>query len=243
MMSVNYILEDFNNSNYFLNGVDFLKNIKIGKKIEKKKISMSFQLGTQQLSEVPYPEIKNTVINEINNKLLGIIYDKMLESTKLDYLDFLNKAIMHHDISSNICDYILSKNYNNIVTTGSVALYIQDSSRYHSAPQMPINNFTFYKVGTLGNTNIWINPFIKYTDTNIIFFNDVPFELNEKIKFSSKESTTLQEIDCSTEYTIGDIPSEVVYLNLPETSNETSLKIKSMKKKRNRKRVFNELLK
>jgi hypothetical protein len=81
----------------------------------------------------------------------------------------------------------------NIITSAMIAAEISDSYSYNSSPQNKnITNGSVYKIGSLGNIDLWVDPYMKYDDNRILGWDDVTCYVSPGDVFEMVEPTQFQ---------------------------------------------------
>ena len=113
--------------------------------------------------------IISSIKSEIENSIYNSIY-KNFKSYNLKFLDVRN--LTQGSFVCKIEHYLSNQHYKNVIVNPKIGTHISDS-RFFKISHITNNNSTLYKIGKFQETDIWINPYIKYDDTKIIFFDDV----------------------------------------------------------------------
>ena len=142
------------------------------------KINVSVSLGNSEYREI----IKHALMKELTISIISKIIDKISDTQNIEYLDLRNGLDItirkFEDGIDGLINLILLNKYNTLMTNVKVASVIQDSSYFRLNLKRKLDNNLINYIGDLYNCRIWVDPFIKYNDTEIYLFNNVDINLN-----------------------------------------------------------------
>lgn len=138
--------------------------------------------ASSMIQNVIYEEAIQTIFkNSVKDLLNTNIYDYMfLEDVDLDYS--LPLQLVHK---------ILDKQYENMIVTGMIGASLQDTAGfqiiYDDTKSSLETNGVMYKMGLLRGMNIWVDPYMRYNDHRIIFFNHIDYNIGRSSNFEYSE--------------------------------------------------------
>lgn len=114
------------------------------------------------------------------------------------------------------------REYKNIITTGMVASVLQDCSEFHvesTGGGKISSGSSIYKVGRLLNLDVWVDPFLKYSDNRIVLFNDIGINIYNISSSIQSQATFAPRLvlQCDFAFDVGD--SKVIFIIDNESSD------------------------
>lgn len=119
-------------------------------------------------------EIKSTIFR----KLISKLSDNDVYETHYLYIDELN--INTYQSQQKLINLIQSIGpgfpYKNIITSSKISNILSDFSQF--IPILNNSSQNLYKIGKLYDTNIWVDPFMKWDEKKILLFNNIVFNFD-----------------------------------------------------------------
>lgn len=150
----------------------------------------------------------NQIRQEINLCVYRHINNKLRSTTKIDYFDLIKYRIDELQIYDSVFSHI--NKYKNAILNTRLSSKIQNGSKFiYSSPDQ-FSNKAIYKIGKIGNTNIWVDHNINYDNDKIVLFDEV--EINFDIKFISimDDHTFSPKIVIEVNLCVGNVDSMIV---------------------------------
>lgn len=121
--------------------------------------------------------IKN-IISESTFNIHKQISKKLFESSEFDYLDISTHDLFSRDSVKKISTFLISslKNYQNILTNAAIGSELQDMFGYtnlNSQSYSASTSASIFPAGKLLNSNIFIDPVMKFNENKIALFDKV----------------------------------------------------------------------
>jgi hypothetical protein len=143
--------------------------------------------------------LKPLVIDENVQTILKKVISRILDEGDKQFIDFrgnynTNLTSFDNDfdqtrkIISKIID--MSDSDTSLITNARLAVQLQDHSSFNIVPS---TNRTLsaapYKIGKLAGRDLWIDPFMNWTDNFILFIHNVNIEISDMSESIVNEST------------------------------------------------------
>jgi hypothetical protein len=99
----------------------------------------------------------------------------------LDLTHYTNDIELDRKATDELIHYITNSNYTKCILGSMLVACIQDSFRFNFK-KMPktqplINGTDIYGIGSISNVEIYLDPYMKYTDFTMILLNDLRLNL------------------------------------------------------------------
>lgn len=150
-----------------------IKTLYVRNAITKKQSKSVKEELNLSLKSMVFGLLFSEIKQSINKKILQEIFEvPAREFVNVRGLGFFSSA------QKNV-DFIESLDYGNLVVSGMVASeYIMDDGRFDTIQKTNFNSGgTVYSVGKVGNTTIWVDPYMKYNDSTVLYFNECVLEV------------------------------------------------------------------
>lgn len=168
-------------------------------------------------------DLEAAFLCQIKSELSRCVYkhisNKLRNTTKIDYIDlreYENKPFGHRingmQVYDKVFSYINSLGYKNLISPSKIAAEMQDNLQFEFLESvlkinMTMTNYFPYGIGKIGNTSVWIDPYLKYNDDKIVLFDEIELNFDVKSIYTEDDSTLLiVEVNLC----VGDINSMVV---------------------------------
>jgi len=143
------------------------------------KYSTSVQMSSDDFSLIR-EHIEKDIASTISRKCIKEIVD----NSKIEYLDlthYTNDIELDRKATDELIHYITNSNYTKCILGSMLAACIQDSFRFNFK-KMPktqplINGADIYNIGFLSDVELYVDPYMKYTDFTMILLNDLKLNL------------------------------------------------------------------
>ena len=158
--------------------------------------------------------VNKMVLNELTQSFIKELSKCLLNTNIFDYIevkdidiDFTFPPVLMHKVQS--------KRYQNVIVSSKMGASIQDSVGYSAYSNSNVVNTsgTLYKVGKFFNSDIWVDPYMRYNDNRMIFFNDVFYNIGELFMNENISSNTFApRTEIILEYKLLTNISEILYV-------------------------------
>ena len=140
------------------------------------KYSTSVQMSSNDFSNDFREHIEKDIASTISRKCIKEIVD----NSKFEYLNlthYTNDIELDRKAIDELIHHITNSGYTKCILGSMLAAGIQDNFRFNfkkmSKTQPLINGADIYSIGSISNIEIFIDPYMKYTDFTIILLNDL----------------------------------------------------------------------
>ena len=184
---------------------------------EKQTIQISTQYNDASIPGVNTEEIMiNQVKSEINRSIYNKIIRDLFDTELYSVIDFRNSDFERRFLDEIVNTFNELNGYKNIICSGYIGSLITELMNYSAnSGNFKINNSSHvYKIGKLfGYLDIWIDPYMKFSNTRIVGFNDVYIDFdNVKHKEDNNNYTFSSRLLTSFDWTYNKGTSKVLYL-------------------------------
>lgn len=170
------------------------------------KYSTSVQLSSEDFSLIR-EHIEKDIASTISRKCIKEIID----NSKNEYLDltkYVNDIELDRKAIDELIHHITNSGYTKCILGSMLAAGIQDNARFNfkklPKTQPLINGADIYGIGSISNIEIFIDPYMKYTDFTIILVNDLRLNLelieNKIVSEPTFHSRLLIDFNMYSEY-------------------------------------------
>jgi hypothetical protein len=169
-------------------------------------IVMSDLITEDHVNKMALNELTQSFIKELSKCLLNTNIFDYIEVKDID-IDFTFLPVLMHKVQS--------KRYQNVIVSSKMGASIQDSVGYSAYSNSNVVNTSgaLYKVGKFFNSDIWIDPYMRYNDNRMIFFNDVFYNIGELFMNENISSNTFApRTEIILEYKLLTNISEILYV-------------------------------
>lgn len=170
--------------------------------------------------------VKDMVHSEINQSVSNNIIKSLLESDSFDYIDYINKNIDDNNFYRIVVELIKRENYKYLIVNSQIGSIIQDSPEFVVEYQtMGLRTSAVaYGIGKIRDTKIYVDPYMKFNDNKLLFFNNIDINLRD-FRISDVPSSFPNRIivDFLLDFEITD--SKIVYV-LDSVNSESYLSYK-----------------
>jgi len=107
--------------------------------------------------------IKKNIVQMVSRKSIMYLIDNSSNDIELDRLS-----------TDELIKYIIDSGYKKCILNGMLAACIQDSSLFNSTKvKSTLNNADIYNIGSIYETEFYVDPYMKYNDNTIILLNEI----------------------------------------------------------------------
>lgn len=186
------------------------------------KIKFPFSAPVTSLVD-PGEIILNLIRSEFNQMIYKKILDSLFDTKDSYFLDLRNfngdkSRIIINTINDNFSNY----GFKNIITNGSLASEIKDSSSFSQSfntANVINSSGIVYMTGSLMGRDSYVDPFMRYDDTRICLFNNVDLNINNVELYNiSHEATFAHKMVFEVELSYQVKESKVIYVIESENS-------------------------
>jgi hypothetical protein len=113
--------------------------------------------------------------SEVESNIYKEIFKSITDTDDIDFIDYIGKNIDDGNLYKDIANLVLSNKFSYIITNAQIGSIIQDSRNFHFNKHF--SNTTLrtssahYSIGRIGPTEVFVNPYMKFTDNRVIMFN------------------------------------------------------------------------
>jgi hypothetical protein len=194
----------------------------------KRNISLNnfkrFEIYFSNKFGIPDEMFNKLLLSEVESAIHKELFNRITDTNDFDYIDYIDKNIDDGQLYKKIVDIILCSNYSTIITNTHIGTIIQDSINFQFHKQLSStslrNPSSPYKIGCIGQTEIFVNPYMKYTDNRLIMFNESSLNL-DSINSNNNNMKISFDIDIKTSN------SKVVFI-IDSEKSEGYLEYKSL---------------
>ena len=147
------------------------------------KYSTSVQMSSNDFSN-DFSLIREHIEKDIASTIGRKCIREILDNSKAEYLDlthYTNDIELDRKATDELIHYITNSGYTKCVLGSILAVSLQDDVRFNfkilPKTQTLINGADIYNIGSVSNVEIYIDPYMKYSDTTIILLNDLRLNL------------------------------------------------------------------
>lgn len=151
-----------------------------------------FDTNNGGFSEVSYYSI---IRDEIIQNISKSVTRKIFDTTDIEYFDLTKTGIFMMSMSDrkNLANLSLycSDGYKNMITCGMVAAELEDTERFSPIVQNSQINSSgkLYTIGKFAASNLIVDPYMKFNDSRIAFYNDIEVNIKDLTSTIQSEST------------------------------------------------------
>lgn len=146
---------------------------------------------TQSISGLDVMSItKNVMIEEAIQTIFKNSIKQIHDTLFYDYI-CLEGIDLDYSLPPELIHKIFSKSYKNMIVTGMIGASLQDTAGFqilYDDTKSPLRtNGVMYKVGTIRDMSIWVDPYMRYDDHRIIFFDYIDYNIGRSSNFEYSE--------------------------------------------------------
>lgn len=157
--------------------------------------------------------VKEMVYSEINQRVSNILLKNLLESDSFDYIDYINKNIDDNNFYRIVVELIKRENYKYLIVNCQIGSLIQDSPEFAVEYQTTglRTSAVAYSIGKIRDTKIYVDPYMKFNDNKLFFFNNIDINLSDfRVSDDPSSFSNLKLVDFLLDFEITD--SKIVYV-------------------------------
>lgn len=207
----------------------------------KRDISLNnfkkFQITIDNSFNIKIPGVDTDVMfekilySEVESNIYKEIFNSITDTDDIDYVDYIGKNIYDGNLYKDIISLILSNKFNYVITNAKISSIIQDSQNFHFNKQFSNtllrSSSAPYVIGSLGPTQVFVNPYMKFTDNRVIMFNGSYLNFRNLDRSEDVSSLNHTNIRINFETDIKSTPSKVVFI-IDSEKSEGYLEFKSL---------------
>lgn len=169
-----------------------------------------------------YDIAKGMVNSEINQSVSNSIIKSLLESDNFGYIDYINKNIDDNNFYRIVVELIKRENYKYLIVNSQIGSIMQDSPEfeYQTMGLRTSASAVAYGIGKIRDTKIYVDPYMKFNDNKLLFFNNIDINLSD---FRVSDAPNQIIVDFLLDFEITD--SKIVYV-LDSVNSENYLSYK-----------------
>lgn len=176
-------------SSYIFNEIkqfDFFKFDSSLNQLETLRVSNTKSVGAEVFGIDIEAQFRSVMVNECVNGLIRKSFTKILNNgNNVDYV-MINDIALDFNFPPDLIHHIYKYNYKNMVMSSKMGASIQDTAGYKPSMNNKLTINTsgmMYKIGTFYNFEVWVDPYMKYNDHRIIFFDDIHLNIGKCEQF------------------------------------------------------------
>jgi hypothetical protein len=147
------------------------------------KYSTSVQMTPNDFSNDFGEHFREHIEKDIASTISRKCIKEIVDNSKIEYLDlthYTNDIELDRKATDELIHYITNSNYTKCILGSMLAACIQDDARFHFKAMTQnsiINGADIYGIGSISNVEIYVDPYMKYTDFTMILLNDLRLNL------------------------------------------------------------------
>jgi hypothetical protein len=167
---------------------DYFKEDKSLIDFELYKISVASPISYPHIDEI---NVLNHYISQIRSEIRNFIDKKIIKELENSYeYEVIDLRESGYRLGNELCNYIKTQSdYIDVMSNARICSYIQDSNLFSTLPFKNASNNTNYIVGSVGDKDIYVNPYFRYNDTRLYLFNTIKVNIGEFIFDIVSEAT------------------------------------------------------
>jgi hypothetical protein len=154
------------------------------------------------------------MMNEMTQGFIKELIKCLLDTNIIDYIEVFDIDI-DFSFPPILVDKVHSKKYKNVIVSSKMGSSIQDHFGYfsHTHSNSINRSASLYKIGKFLNTEVWVDPFMKYNDNRMIFFDDLFYNIGNLSSNEVISSNTFAPItEVTLDYNLLPSVSEILYV-------------------------------
>ena len=230
--------------NKLFEGDDMVIQCELPGKKTKLSCSTSFDPGIGEALNIDIIDQSNSILmSELKQTVCKKIMSRLNKSDEV-FIDLRNMT--EHQSAVGFAKFLSDKKCKNIVVSAQVGTLMMDVGTFieslQSSSRTTISGVTPYLVGNVGDTNIFVDPMMRWTDNRFHIFDSIKVDCSDfssslEPDTASLNMRTVLEIDYTVD--IGESQTVVFFNDLVGDISE----YKAYMLKKNREESINELLK
>lgn len=159
-------------------------------------------------------ELINIISNQVSLGIYRDIIDSLFTSNLYEVFDVRPNIISdNRSYMSNLSNMVSDNRYKNLISTGMIASNLQDSPSYsHSQGSLGLSSGLPYKLGSIFNTTVYVDPYMKFNDGRICLFDDAQINLHNLEFRDISDPSHLPIIGVRFDYSFHVGRSKVIYV-------------------------------
>jgi hypothetical protein len=158
-------------------------------------------------------EVKRIIKNEISQSIYKNIcrelynIDRITDIDNIKFINYIGGNIDDGNCYKLIIQEIENNNYKNVITNGYVGSIIQDSNKFNVASSTVSSGGIIYPIGNISETNIFVDPYIKFNDTHLCLLNEVSLNIKNlsiEDKIDEHSINTYKFIEYEIDFNLND---------------------------------------
>lgn len=190
-----------------------------------------FQISINNSFNINIPGINTDIMfekllySEVESNIYKEIFNSITDTDNIDFINYIGKNIDDGNLYKDIVSLILSNNFNYVIINAQIGSLIQDSNNFHFNKQFPNTSLRTssapYVIGSIGNTKVFVNPYMKFTDNRVIMFNGSYLNFRNMNRVEDDNLNT----NINFEADIKSTPSKIVFI-IDSVNSESYLSYK-----------------